>query len=511
MHKPLVIALTLALVLPAAAADNDAETHAKTIAPFLDEQTFAVVRLDLTKAKAGDLLAAFGPFTGMEAAGAKDLETALDRWLGDFAKAGGREVYLVFSLADVPDFPFVVVPLAEGADADKIADLLKIGFGPLGGRPGEKRGSAVFAGSPAAGDRLRSLKPAARPELATAFAAAGDGIVQAAVIPPPHLARVFDEMMPVLPKEAGGGPSKPLTHGLKWAALGLDAPPKMTLRLTIQSPDAASAKAFNDALGKLLKALGELKEVREALPQFEKLAPMVQSAVEGDRLALSLEREKGLAVVEPLVRRAVQVAGRRGAASNLRQLVLAVHNYADGHKGYFPPVASSDKAGKPLLSWRVHLLPSLGQEQLYKEFHLDEPWDSEHNKKLIAKMPDVFRGPNPRLNEQGKTVYLAPVGKDVAFTGNATGRRMPAEFLDGTSNTILFVEADDAHAVEWTRPEDLKVDLDKPHAGLGQRWGRFVVATADGYVHFLKPTISKQTLRYAFEVNDGQPLGSDWD
>ncbi|HKB04137.1 MAG TPA: DUF1559 domain-containing protein, partial [Gemmataceae bacterium] len=55
------------------------------------------------------------------------------------------------------------------------------------------------------------------------------------------------------------------------------------------------------------------------------------------------------------------------------------------------PADITDKAGKPLLSWRVELLPYMEQADLYKQFRRDEPWDSEHNLQLLAKMPDVFR------------------------------------------------------------------------------------------------------------------------
>jgi len=509
MHKPLAIALTLALALPVAAADGDAGARARTIAPFLDEQTFAVVRLDLTAVDAAAVLKEFGPFGGIDAAGAKDLQTSADGWLADFKKAGGRDVYLVFSLADTPDFPFLIVPLPDGSDAKALAALFNVHAGLFQG--GEKLGDVVFAGSPVARDRLRSLKPAERPELARALAAVGDGAAQMAIIPPPHLVRVFDEMMPVLPKEVGGGSSKTLTRGVKWAALGLDAPPKMALRLTVQSADAAAARALKGALAKALKALGEQKEVGEALPEFDKIVAPLTPQVEEDRLTLALDDKETRRLLEPLVQHAVRVAARNEYSRHLRDLVIGLINDADLHKGRLWAVANLDKAGKPLLSWRVHLLPYLGEEKLYKEFHLDEPWDSDHNKKLIAKMPSAFRGISPKLNEQGKTVYLAPVGKDLAFTGDAVGRRFPHDFADGTANTILLVEADDARAVEWTKPEDLKIDLDHPSAGLGRQSGGFVFAMADASVHFVKPTISKETLRAAFTVNGGDILGRDWD
>jgi hypothetical protein len=505
MHKPLALALALALTLPAAGADADA--RARAVAPFLDEQTFAVARLDLTKFDADTLATTLTDLGGAGADEARDVKESAGHWLGAFRKAGGKDLYVVFSLADFPKVYFAVVPLGEGADAKALADLLDLGVLPPG--PREKIGDAVFAGTAATRQRLQSLKPAARPELAQAFAAAGDGAAQVALIPPPHLVRVIEEMMPALPKEVGDGSSKALVRGVKWAAVGLDAPPKTALRLTMQSQDAAAARALDEALGKVLKGVASLKEVRAAVPELPKTLPLLEPRVEGDRVVLSLDGQGLRGVLAPLVRRAVEEVVRVQATEDLQQLAIGMHAYVDNNSGKLPAVANFDKAGKPLLSWRVHILPYIGQEKLYKEFHLDEPWDSEHNKKLIEKMPAAFRGPSHKLSVQGKTVYLAPVGKDTAFTGTS-GRRMPQEFTDGTSNTILLVQADDAHAVEWTRPEDLKIDLDKPDAGLGRRAGGYMVALADGSARLVRRTISKETLRNAFTANDGQTLGADW-
>ena len=190
--------------------------------------------------------------------------------------------------------------------------------------------------------------------------------------------------------------------------------------------------------------------------------------------------------------------------NKLRQLALASLSYMDAHQTY-PAAYSTDKAGKPLLSWRVHLLPFVGEEKLYKEFHLDEPWDSEHNKKLIARMPDVFRAPaaDPKLAADGKTTYLAPVGEATMFPG-PRGVRI-AEVTDGTSNTILFVEADDDHAVTWTAPDDLAYDPKEPMKGLGGHYhGGFLAAFADGDAHFLQKSDDKDNIRALFTRNGGE-------
>ena len=81
---------------------------------------------------------------------------------------------------------------------------------------------------------------------------------------------------------------------------------------------------------------------------------------------------------------------REASTKNLKKIVLALHEFADNHKHWLPPAAICNKKGKPLLSWRVAILPQLGYQNLYEQFKLDEPWDSEHNKKLLEKMPKVY-------------------------------------------------------------------------------------------------------------------------
>src|SRR5690606_10896708 len=106
---------------------------------------------------------------------------------------------------------------------------------------------------------------------------------------------------------------------------------------------------------------------------------------------------------------------------------------------------TADDDGTPLLSWRVHILPFLGEQSLYDQFHLDEPWDSPHNTRLIARMPEVYRCPGADRDEGGTTTYLVPRGEGTIFPG-ARGVP-PEEITDGTSNTLLVVDADPARAV----------------------------------------------------------------
>jgi hypothetical protein len=205
----------------------------------------------------------------------------------------------------------------------------------------------------------------------------------------------------------------------------------------------------------------------------------------------------------------VGAADRTESANNLKQMTLAMVNLADSNRGVMPAAAIYSKEGKPLLSWRVAILPYIEENALYKEFHLDEPWDSEHNKKLLARMPRIYRRPGAAAGE--KTHYRVFHGPGAAFEGKE-GLRYPASFPDGTSNTILIVEAEEA--VPWTRPDELPFDAknDKkvlPPLGLpGNDY--FLVSLADGSVRSVGKKVSQATLRAAITANGGEVLGPDW-
>src|SRR6516165_3014449 len=128
-----------------------------------------------------------------------------------------------------------------------------------------------------------------------------------------------------------------------------------------------------------------------------------------------------------------------------------MHTYNDQY-GSLPSAAICDKDGKPLLSWRVSLLPFLEDQGLYQQFRLDEPWDSPHNLQLLPRMPRVYAPFNgKRTPEPYTTYYQVFVGKGAAFE-TRKGLRLSQDFPDGTSKTFLIVEA--GEPVPWTKPED---------------------------------------------------------
>ena len=162
----------------------------------------------------------------------------------------------------------------------------------------------------------------------------------------------------------------------------------------------------------------------------------------------------------PAVQQVRAAARRTQSLNNMRQLGMALLNY-EAAKQCFPPAYSIDEDGKPLLSWRVHILPLLDQQDLYGQFKLDEPWDSPHNIELAAKMPEAFKHPGVNV-KANHTVYVAPINGDSIISDgpidDAGHGNKISDITDGTSNTMLLIEANEDRSVLWTAPDDLRID-----------------------------------------------------
>ncbi len=478
--------LIFALTAISAAAE---EKLPPAVAAYVDDQTLLIGRVDLARLDLDKMFKHVVTVTGDEAAAAGP-RTMAKGIVADLRKAGVSEVYVTVSAMDLTDNPTCLI--LPAGDSGKVIDTLRA-------IPGstvltiEARKGAVIAAMPAVAERMKSVKPTARPDLAAALADGKTSGVQIAVALTADLRRVIEETMPNLPKELGGGSIQVLTRGLTWAALSLNTTPKLDLAVVVQASDAATANRAADLAKTGLKAA--LKDAKPS--EFEAYAAlatkMLTPQVKGDRLISRVSEEQFVKLFAEVAKPMRIAASRQKSVNNLKMLGLAMHNYLSDHSRF--PADIVDKNGKALLSWRVHLLPYLEQDALHKQFKLDEPWDSATNKPLIAKIPAVFVAPEQK-SPAGTTTYLSPLGDGYFTRPKANGQGLKiSEITDGTSNTIMIVETADGSAIEWTKPGDWAPAANDPmKALLGHYANGTNTLFVDGSVRFINANFGKMIL-----------------
>jgi hypothetical protein len=186
------------------------------------------------------------------------------------------------------------------------------------------------------------------------------------------------------------------------------------------------------------------------------------------------------------------------STNNLKQIALAMHNY-NATYGHFPAAVVMGPDGKTPHSWRVAILPFLEQNELFKAYKMDEPWDSPNNKKVLEKMPRVYNAAPSQPSTMSSYYVLS--GTDTAFPGER-GIAI-TDITDGSSNTILAVEA--KPTIPWTKPEDLEYDPKKPLPKFGGYFPEgFNAALCDGSVRFIANSIAEQTMRALITRNGGE-------
>jgi hypothetical protein len=222
-------------------------------------------------------------------------------------------------------------------------------------------------------------------------------------------------------------------------------------------------------------------------------------------------------------------ADKAAKAEALRRLRVIGKALDPENSGF--PAGFADAKGQPILSWRVVILQYLGPDEakLFEQFKLTEPWDSEHNKKLITRMPKIFESPGKAAPE-GKTYLRSFVGEMAiippppapgdAFPNSSPGvpnflRSRPiGDVTDGTALTLAVVEA--TEPVEWTKPDELPFPgwqggpNPPPVPKLGGPFpGGFHGLTCDGAAHFFPATLSEKSLRAMITISGREVLDKE--
>jgi hypothetical protein len=206
------------------------------------------------------------------------------------------------------------------------------------------------------------------------------------------------------------------------------------------------------------------------------------------------------ALLLPAIQAARTAAQVSMCANNMKQIGIAMHNYHDTY-GSFPPAYVADETGQPMHSWRVLLLPFIeGGDMLYEQYNFDEPWDSPNNSSLSFMMPMVYRCPES-FDTMDETSYVVINGPGFIFDGESTSTMR--DIIDGTSNTIMVVEAD-ATPVQWMAPHDVDwnatgIDIRSSHMG------QIHALYADASVNVIDD-VADQDLEASLTTGGGEPI-----
>ena len=251
------------------------------------------------------------------------------------------------------------------------------------------------------------------------------------------------------------------------------------------------------------KQNAEVKAVSKLMDVCIALLENVEIKNESDHISLTTTVETPgddlLLPLIPAVAAMNQASARVGAANEMRNLMLAMHNYLSV-TGRFPPAVLTSPDGKKY-SWRVAVLPYLGRSDLFEKYRFEEDWDSEHNLKLAREIPDEFQHPVSETLGSNFCSYFLVTGQGTSFDGNKGVRIM--DIQDGTANTLCIVEA--KKEVYWTQPVDIVLADDKLDTDLGGYTpGGFNGSCFDGSTQFLSSEINPKILRLLFLSNDGK-------
>lgn len=286
--------------------ETDRRTPAAAIAPFVDNQTVTIVHIDLA---AFDATAAINVLADVldlpqpERDGLQADVVPLNVMADSLPEGAHADVFVVTSISDLATLPvFFVVPRETQAASAISLELRRTVASQLAAELAtEQIGDAQVTGSPRTIERLKKAVPAQRPEIAAAFKATGASAMKLLFVPSADARRAIEFLIPKLPPQLGGGPTKGLTANVVWVALAIDLPPAAPrVRVIVQATGKEGAAVLARQAEQMLATLIAQGDLREAVPNIEEAAKRLVPKVSDDRLTLELDAEQ-IAGLRPIL------------------------------------------------------------------------------------------------------------------------------------------------------------------------------------------------------------------
>ncbi|MFT7630880.1 MAG: hypothetical protein ACI87E_001889, partial [Mariniblastus sp.] len=186
----------------------------------------------------------------------------------------------------------------------------------------------------------------------------------------------------------------------------------------------------------------------------------------------------------PSIQVARESSRRIACMNNMRQLVLAIHNYESAYHS-FPFAVEPDRPDHPQQTWRVRILPFADEPAMASLYASDEPWDGATNRTLASQRPSFYACYSSDLLPH-QTTYKLITGPGTAFSGD---KRLTFEDIKEGSPCALIMIEDFSNPINWLEPKDLTVEeaikaiTQSPH--IHQRETYFTISTYGPNVCFL--------------------------
>ncbi len=486
---------------------------AEETSPIADIATEDVIAVGFVKLAEVDLagLAQWATDAGvLDGAPAEQAEMGVQvghEFIRQLTDAGADRILCLVRQADIENssLPVFALSLSKDGEAEKLERRVKM-FASMSGSmqlTTMTKGRYVFVGEERAIDSFAKTDTSQRKDLEDAWNKSDTTEAGMIVVGDADSRRVARELLPSLDPPYEKLTGELVADRLDFAALSLSLKKDIAGKVVVETKDPQAAAIIAEAYNSFVATLddGTLANGMEAKTLKPFLAD-IKPAVDGPKVTFDLNGLFGnprnlLNAILP-----VRTAARRTQMmNNLRQVALASLNYESANRKF--PASSYDADGKPLLSWRVHILPFMEQNNLYQQFKLDEPWDSPHNIELAKVIPATYVSQlreDAAAQAEGKTRVQVVMTEGCGF--GREGRKI-ASITDGTSNTIMVMLAPTKSAVVWTKPDDLKIDLDDPEKALGDLKKPLIFAFFDGSVYKFDG-LTKEKLKAFLTVAGGE-------
>ncbi len=211
----------------------------------------------------------------------------------------------------------------------------------------------------------------------------------------------------------------------------------------------------------------------------------------------------------PAVQKVRSAAVRAKQMNNMKEIGLGLRIQHDGNGFLSGPFAlDEEKAPNPGLSWRVGVLPFIGQGPVYAQFDRKKRWDSPRNQLASNQKVSTYTSPDELNAVDANTLMFGFNGPGALMDANLKPPLTLMGILDGSSNTAMVAEV--TIGAPWASPTDVPYTRNGPLPSFGAGGkDSFLLLMADGSVRNVKKNVSPAVMHSLIQIDDGQPVNMD--